>query len=121
MLGLARTSSDAASSTTSAAWVLKVGLTVPAYTGVVRIGYAMEYNAANNNKQVAVRFENTTDTITLGGGNQSTNASTNYFQLAGFVYVTFTGAAKTFELQYTQISGTTCVVQNARIEAWRVT
>jgi hypothetical protein len=113
-------SSNAISSTTSTTWQTKLSITVSGFTGVLRVGRSMEFNSASNNKGVAVRFQNTTDNVTLGYSEQQTNNSTNWFGFSGFSYVTFNGTSKTFELQYRRIDTTTCNVQNARIEIWRV-
>jgi hypothetical protein len=39
---------------------------------------------------------------------------------AGFAEVVFSGAAKTFELQYRQQGGNTASIRNAHVEIWRV-
>ena len=111
--------SDGTSSTSSTTYQTKVSITVPAYTGTVRVGWSMGYNADANNKDVYVRTYNVTDAVVLAENNQQTNNSLNWWTFAGFAYVTFTGAAKTFSIQYR--AGTAdCSVRNARLEAWKV-
>jgi len=119
ILKTSQDSDDTISTTTLTTWQDKLSHTVLACDCLVRIGYTMEFNANANNKEVEVRLYNVTDGIEVANGTQSTNANTNYFSFAGFHHRLFTGAAKTYILQYRGISGA-CTVRNVEIESWRV-
>ena len=110
---------DTLSSTTSTTFQNKLSLTSPSITGWIRVGYSMEYNAGQNNKEVEVRLYNSTEDIDIGNGIQSTNASTNYFTFSGFHYRYLTGTPMTYVLQFRQITGI-CSVRNAELEIMRI-
>jgi hypothetical protein len=119
-VGLGYASSDALSSTTSTTYQNKVSITTPAQAGTYRIGYSMEFNAQQNNKDVQVRLWDNTNSVEYGQNSQQTNNNANWFSFAGFHYVTIaTDTATTFILQY-KAGTATCQVRNAELELWRV-
>jgi hypothetical protein len=109
------------SNTTSGDWQTKLQLVTPALTGKYRIGMSARIWQANVNDSVQARLYNVTDTAeVLGPYDEEPNNSTNRFPVAGFAEVTFTGSAKTFEIQYRQDRGSTAYIDQARLEIWKV-
>lgn len=109
------------SSTTSTDWQTKTQLVSAALTGTYRIGFSCRYWHGGVADTVQVRFQNTTDTSTLCGEyGVEPKDSTDRFAGCGFAEVTFTGASKTFEIQYRQQRGGTAYIDQARVELWRV-
>jgi len=115
------------STTTSTLWQAKTTLTTPALTGTYRVGWSAVIDQSTNNQSVLARLQNTTDDETLGaervwkvtGGGTVQSNSDVLFTASGVSYVTFSGAAKTFVIQYTATGGTAGIA-DARIELWRV-
>ena len=121
--------SVALSTTTSTTFQTKITLTTPSLTGTYRLGWCALVGQSNTGDKVECRLRNTTDGVTLGadpvgsGANGSRNEPKDILDrmtTAGFAEVVFSGAAKTFELQYRQQGGNTASIRNAHVEIWRV-
>lgn len=109
------------SSTTNNTFQIKTSIVIPGIAGSrFRVGYGMEFNASNNNKAVEVDLYNVYDDISVATNRQQTNSSANWFTFSGFHYEVMDTNAKTFQLRYRDVTGTTCSVKNAVIEIWRV-
>jgi hypothetical protein len=114
-------SSLAESSTTSTDWQTKAQLVSAALTGTYRVGFSCRYWQSSVADTVQVRLQNTTDTSTLCGEySVEPKDTTDRFPGFGFAEVTFSGASKTFEIQYRQQRGGTAYIDQACIEMWRV-
>lgn len=112
--------SIARSTTTSATFQTKVTLTTPVLTGTYRIGWTSVIDMDNNKKSVLVRLQNTTDANTIGAEQRMEPKDTaNRVVASAFAEVSFSGASKTFEIQY-RATGNTAGIEDARIEIWRV-
>lgn len=112
--------STARNTTTSATFQTKVTLTTPSLTGTYRVGWTSVIDIDNNKKSVLARLQNTTDAATIGEEQRmEPKDTTNRVVASGFAEVTFSGASKTFEIQYSA-TGNTAGIQDARIEIWRV-
>lgn len=107
--------------TTSPAFQTKVTLVTPALTGLFRIGWKAEVD--NTNTLNDVRLQNLTDGTTVNGTQsvQNPDAAARIF-VGGFAEVTFTGASKSFSLQWRDRppGGDTQGIANARIELWKI-
>jgi hypothetical protein len=86
----------------------------------------VDQSVTTNTSHVVARLRNTTDSADIGGESwHSVHGAVsggvgNRIHVSGFQEVVFTGAAKTFEIQY-RINGTgTAGIAQARIEIWRV-
>lgn len=110
------------STTTSTTYQTKVSLTTPALTGTFRLGWHCVVDQDNTQDKVEVRLQNTTDAATVGPTPTRIEPkdTTNRYSAGGFGEVVFSGAAKTFEVQFRQQGGNTAGIQDARIEIWRV-
>jgi len=95
-----------------------VSIATPAIAGTYRVGYSMEFNAQQNNKDVQVRLYNTTNATEYAQNSQQTNNNANWFSFSGFHHFTQGATANTFVLQY-RAGTATCQVRNAEIEIWR--
>ncbi len=112
--------STARSTTTSPTFQTKVTLTTPTLTGTYRVGWISVVDNSNKNSETEVRLQNTTDASTVGVTQiYKTNPTSQRVGASGFGEITFSGAAKTFEIQY-RATGNTAGIQDARIEIWRV-
>jgi hypothetical protein len=109
---------DADTTTTSATYVSALSLTTPALTGTYRVmAYAMVENV---DKIGQYRLQNTTDAATLGV-ESDLRVKTNDMAWHAYGDVVFTGAAKTFQIQFKDGSGgETQTIRQRRIELWRV-
>ncbi len=121
--------SVALSTTTSTTFQVKITLTTPSLTGTYRVGWCALVGQSNTGDQVECRLRNTTDGVTLGadpvgagadGSRNEPKDTLDRMTTAGFAEVVFSGAAKTFELQYRQQGGNTASIRNAHVEIWRV-
>lgn len=114
--------SEGNSNTTSATWQDKVTLTTGALTGTYRVDFYCEVNAATNNKNSQVRLYNVTDATELCWDENKSVANALYRAISGFCdSLVFTGAAKTFKVQYNSPDGATTVnIRRTRLEIWRV-
>jgi hypothetical protein len=114
-------SSLAESSTTSTDWQTKAQLVSAVLTGTYRVGFSCRYWHSGVADTVQVRLQNTTDATTLCGEyGVEPKDLTDRLPGSGFAEVTFTGASKTFEIQYRQQRGGTAYIDQARIEMWKV-
>lgn len=111
---------DARATTTSATYQTRVTLTTPALTGTYRVrGHAMIDDPSSLGK---MRLRNDTDAVNIGGEvihkASDANERRPYDMLDTVV---FTGSAKTFKLQWADVSGgNTQGICYAKIEIWRV-
>lgn len=109
--------------TTTLGGQTKVSLTTPALTGTYRVTWTCLIDVESTSQSLQLRLQNTTDVVTLGGvpvqwrpRNTAQRESVKFSD-----NVVFTGAAKTFELQFNKVSGAAlCGCQAARIEIERV-
>lgn len=100
----------------------KVSLTTPALTGTYRVGWTCVVDVESTSQSMEVRLRNTTDVATVGATRdfRPRNATQRQTQ-GGFGEVVFTGAAKSFEIQFNKVSGAALTgCQDARIEIHRV-
>lgn len=112
----------ARTTTSSVAYVTKTTLTTPALRGTYRVGWSSVIDQALTSDETFVRLQNTTDAVTVGVERiEEMQDPVNRIPAGGFGEVTFTGAAKTFEIQFHTTTGAgTAGIQDARIELWRV-
>jgi hypothetical protein len=109
------------SSTTSDTPQTKAQLVTPALTGTYRVGFSARIWQGGVLDSVQARLYNVTDAAVLCGPfDHEPENSTNRFAVGGFAEVTFTGSAKTFEIQFNQDRGGTAYIDQARIEFWKV-
>lgn len=113
--------SEGSSTTTSDIFQDKVSLTTPALTGTYRVAYYCESSCFLANRSVQVRLYNSTDAAELNLDEQRPSLSALFGSSSGFQFITFTGAAKTFKVQFASSNGVTQVtIRRARIEFWRI-
>lgn len=111
----------ARSTTTSTTFQTKVTLTTPTLTGTYRVGWVSVIDHNNTGDSTEVRLQNITDGVTVGVIRRVEPKDVDdRVTEGGFAEVVFTGAAKTFEIQWREQDGTTAGIQDARIEIWRV-
>lgn len=110
------------STTAAAVYVAKVTLTTPVLRGNYRIAWRCLASADNANTDVQTRLQNITDAVQIGDINRvDVNSTVELVEQGGRAIVAFTGAAKTFELQFQRPAGTgNAQVRDAYIELWRV-
>jgi len=111
--------SAARSTTTSSTFQIKTTLITPSLTGTYRVGWVGVMDGLDLPE---IRLQNTTDALTLGIAriNKPGDAGERMTE-SGFGEVVFTGASKTFELQFRdQAGGNIAGITDARIEFWRV-
>ena len=107
--------------TTSAVFQTKVALTTPPLTGTYRVGWHAVVDQANASDAVQAQLANITDGGLVGVLHEhEPKDSRNRIGVGGFAEIVFTGAAKTFEIQYRQQRGNAAGIADARIEIWRV-
>jgi hypothetical protein len=113
--------SNGDSSTTSATYQNKVTLTTPALTGDYLIYWTVRnYSIADLMK---VRCRNTTDSTNVGGELiWKPNDTAERGVLTSFARITFTGAAKSFTIQWAKNvgGGSSATVGEAKITIWKV-
>lgn len=100
----------------------KVALTTGALTGTYEVTWHCVLDGSATNQNVEVQLYNTTDAAIVGVVRvfRPTN-SAERTTMGGFAEVTFTGAAKTFTMQYrTANTGSTVGIADARIKIVRV-
>lgn len=114
-------SNDVGATTTSSTYQTGVTLTTPALTGTYWIQWSAEgRNATGVTADLEVRFQNTTDAATINEYNIELKDVTNYIPFGGIYEQTFTGAAKSFEIQFASENNSDTVgVRRARIMLWR--
>lgn len=109
------------STTTSNTFQAKVTLTTPALTGTYRVGWQALLDHDSASQKAEARLYNTTNAAIIGGTHiHEPKDSDNRIGVGGFAEVVFTGAAKSFQVQYRAQSSGTSGIQDARIEIWRV-
>jgi len=108
--------------TTSSTFQDKTTLTTPALTGTYRVGWSAVIDAEAADKQAEARLYNVTNSEVIGVARTlRSTVVTDRISVGGFAEVAFTGAAKTFKIQFKSVNGSTTVgIQDARIELWRV-
>jgi hypothetical protein len=112
---------NARTTTTSNTYQGKTTLTTPALTGTYRVAFTVVLDQGGANQFGWTRLYNSTDAAVLYEGNARPSAAAVYTTFSGFARVTFTGAAKTFILQFRSgTAGQTTGCAYARIEFWRV-
>jgi len=108
------------STTTSGSMQDKVTLTTGPLTGTYRVGW-MGMVDGTIAKDVATQLYNVTNAVIISSQLHRPSASTaEKVFMGGFAEVVFTGAAKTFKIQFASPDGVTVGLQEARIELWRV-
>lgn len=120
--GYQAAASDGRSTTTSDVFQDKTTLTTPALTGTYRIGWSAFVDHSTSSSSDEVQLYNVTDAVVVGViFNWRPSINTERRSVSGFAEIVFTGAAKTFTIQYRSVSGTaTAGIQAAKIELWRV-
>lgn len=107
---------------TDVAFQTKVTLTTGALTGTYRVGWSCVLDGAVTNQNFEAQLYNVTDAAIVGvvRNMRPSNVGERY-SMSGFAEVTFTGALKSFAIQYrTTNSGNAVGISDARIEIWRV-
>jgi hypothetical protein len=98
-------------------------LTTPALpAGTYRVSWMAVIDGTQNNRDIEAQLYNATDAVIVGVVQIARPANSTVRQrVAGFAEVTFTGAAKTFQVQYrTTNVASTVGISDSRIEIWRV-
>ena len=110
------------STTTSSSYQTKFSLTTPALTGTYRVQWNATVGTNSTQRAVYVQCWNVTDSDPVSGEfNQEPKDTDDEIAMMGFELVVFTGAAKTFEMQWrSEGGGTTARISNSRIEIFRV-
>jgi hypothetical protein len=113
---------EGTTTTTSSSFTSKVALTSPGgLTGTYRVAYYAGMTSANGSKRYQVRLYNLTDTTELCYDENTPGTAGVWNAKSGYAYVTFTGLAKEFQIQFaSQDNSTTVSCRRARIEFWRV-
>lgn len=111
---------EGVTSTTSATYQTKVTLTTGALTGTYRVAFYAGLSSGTPNRDMECRLYNVTDAVELDSNYVNASASGVYRLTTGFAYVAFTGAAKSFSIQWRSPAGATISIRRARIEFWRV-
>lgn len=113
---------ETTTTTTSSAYRTKVSLTTGSLTGTYRVGCSAALFVGTNNRNVQARLYNVTDVAEISTiYHVLETANTERTQLNSFQNVTFTGAAKTFRIEFNSPNNTATVsCLRARIEIWRV-
>jgi len=104
-------------SSVTGAWTTKVSLTTGALTGTYILVNSYELRTGKAAKDAEGRVYNSTDAAEL---NYAFAPDVTYLNFSGFALVTFTGAAKTFVIQYQNVNGDTAYIRRARLALWRV-
>jgi len=114
--------SDSRVTTTSDVFQTKTTLTTAALTGTYRIGWTAVIDLSTSSSNVEAQLYNNTDASIVGAlivwrGTINQERAC----VGGFAEIVFTGAAKTFYIQYRSVNGTaTAAIAAAKIELWRV-
>ena len=120
-----RVEDTAQSTTTSNSFVTKLTMTTGALTGTYRVSWSAVIGQSNPQDKCEARLRNTTDAVTVGNQNSDgiriePKDSTNRYPVGGWDLIVFSGAAKTFVIQWREQDGSTARIEDARIEIWRV-
>ena len=114
---------DSRTTTTSDIFQTKTTLTTSALTGTYRIGWTAVIDLSTiSAANVEAQLYNNTD-ATIVGALIVWRGTINQERacVGGFAEIVFTGAAKTFYIQYRSVNGTaTAAIAAAKIEFWRV-
>jgi len=111
------------SSTTSSTYINKLTLTITTTNeaGEYLILSNADFQALNNNKQVAVRLYDISNDVTYSESVQQTNNSTNWFSFANHQSITYDGIGDlVIAIQYRNLSNTTCNIRNCNLSLWRI-
>lgn len=112
---------DSRTTTTSNTYQDKLTLTTGALTGTYRVGWCADIDMGGSNQIGWARLYNVTDSTILGEQAHRPSSTTIHLPVTGFAYVTFTGSAKTFRIQFRSASsGNTIGIEHANLEFWRV-
>ena len=119
-----QSTSDATRTTTSTTaypGAVKLTMTTPALTGTYRVSWSSVVDYSSAARDLNIRLQNTTDAVTL---EEMVFRPTNAVERApfgGFALVTFTGAAKTFQMQFHGANaGDTAGCASAYLDFYRV-
>ena len=116
--------SDAVSSTTSTTFQDKLEITIASAdnpSGEYLIICNADFQSSNNNKQVACRLYDKTNSVAHSESVQQTNNNTNWFSFSNHESITYDGLAdQSFAIQYRNVQGTTCNVRNCNMSLWRI-
>ncbi|RLC88632.1 MAG: hypothetical protein DRJ03_01800 [Chloroflexi bacterium] len=113
--------SAAESSTTATSWQIKLSHTTAALTGTYRVAWTAVIHQSGVADAVQARLRNTTDSADVAGmAEHEPKDVRNRIHVGGFEEIIFSGAAKSFEMQFRQQRGGTAYISEARIEIWRV-
>jgi hypothetical protein len=118
--GYEQASSDGASSTTSATYVVKLTHTTASLpAGTYRIGYSVESYQDSGNREVGVRFR--VEGTTEGETYNEVNDTDEVFANSGFkIYTLASPGTITADIYFRRGSGGTAFVRRARLEFYRV-
>lgn len=113
--------STALSTTTSVVFQDKLSITTPALTGTYRVAWHAVVRQSAAADAVQAQLANITDGGLVGVLQEhEPKDPKNRISVGGFAEIVFTGAAKTFTMQWRQQRGNTAGIEDARIEIWRV-
>lgn len=116
-----RASDETTTSTTSATFQPKITLTTPALTGVYRVAYYVELATGTANRQGRTRLYNSTDATELCIDERTGANAGAFWSVYGSAVVTFTGAAKSFVIEFASQNGVAQIsCRRARLNVWRV-
>lgn len=87
-------------------------------TGNYTVEWSCELSNSGANSESDVQFNNTTDVSILNTQMQRYGAGNIWACCGAFVQVNFTGAAKTFKIQY-RANTATAQIRAARIQIWK--
>jgi hypothetical protein len=96
-------------------------LTTGAFTGTYWVDFCCDIGNITGGDVTSYQFVDTTNSLTIGAGTTRqppTLAAIETTSVASFYQIAFTGAAKSFAIQYLAVNGT-ALIQNARIRVWR--
>jgi hypothetical protein len=108
-----------AQSDTAGGWETKLTLTTPAVSGKIWIEWQWEYWNDNGDKDVQVQVRNLTDGGNLSNVRDSFKKDTTRRGLFDFKELTFTGAAKSFDIRFRPRDGGTAYMRNCRMRVKR--
>ncbi|HSG63070.1 MAG TPA: hypothetical protein VLA24_16725, partial [Pseudomonadales bacterium] len=109
------------SATTLTGYQVKLTHTTPAHaSGTFLVEATWSGSTTVKNKIGFWRFQNTTDAVTYSEEQNLSIANNSYFTMSSRGFVTFSGVAKTFEIQWRSSIGDEVNIRNARFTIWRV-
>ncbi len=105
----------------TAVYANKLSVTTAALTGTYRISFYCEIShTANVNRRAIARLYNSTDAVELCLTEAREGAINMWHHADGFINIVFTGAAKTFIIQWASPDTGNVDCRRARFELWRV-